>query len=318
MGKLLFDEAPLVVDAVLATKIGLDAALVLQKVHYWLEVNRKKGSNCYDGCFWTYNSIKEWNKEFPFYTERTLQRIFKKLKESGILKAGNFNKAKFDKTAWYTIDYEKLTEIIECTEEEAETSRQNGNIDERKHVNDNDKLAERERQIGNTTATKCVNVDDKLATPIPKTSTKNSTETSSSSPCEGEDEDDLKSIKNVYQFFEENFYLLKKFDAEVIASWCKEYQCELIIHAMKIAKMNNAKALTYIERILINWHDEGIRNINALQNNSTPTGGKPNGSNKPSSATKCDGRNSTNEDDVSRALRGSGAAITIEDESYGV
>ena len=141
MSKLLFDEAPLVVDTVLATKIGVDAALVLQQVHYWVEINRKKNSNFHDGAYWTYNTIKDWNKCFPFYGERTIQRIFKKLKDLGILKVGNFNKAKFDKTSWYSIDYDKLNEIVEGSKT-CNASRQNGVIEDTKSVNDNDKMAE--------------------------------------------------------------------------------------------------------------------------------------------------------------------------------
>lgn len=177
MSKLLFDEAPLVVDTVLATKIGVDAALVLQQVHYWVEINRKKNSNFHDGAYWTYNTIKDWNKCFPFYGERTIQRIFKKLKDLGILKVGNFNKAKFDKTSWYSIDYDKLNEIVEGSKT-CNASRQNGVIEDTKSVNDNDKMAERERQNGVTTATKGVNEDDKMAEPIPEISTEIITETS--------------------------------------------------------------------------------------------------------------------------------------------
>jgi len=39
---LLFDEQPIVFDRTLAREIGDRHATVLQQVHYWIEVNRKK------------------------------------------------------------------------------------------------------------------------------------------------------------------------------------------------------------------------------------------------------------------------------------
>lgn len=39
---MLFDCHPLVVDKELATILGLNEALVLQQVHYWIEMNKKQ------------------------------------------------------------------------------------------------------------------------------------------------------------------------------------------------------------------------------------------------------------------------------------
>ena len=297
MSKLLFDEAPLVVDTVLATKIGVDAALVLQQIHYWIEINRKKNNNFHEGAYWTYNSIKEWNKCFPFYGERTIQRIFKKLKDLGILKVGNFNIAKFDKTSWYSIDYDRLTQVVEGSKEEVEPSRQNGVIEETKSANDGDKMAQRERQIGVTTATEWHNEDDKMAEPIPEISTeissKTSTETSSSSSQKDVEEEKLsESVQTCSRFWEDNFYMLKGFDLEIISDLCNSHPVELIIEAMKIAKKNNARALSYIERTLMNWSHEGIATVGALESYKiakVTKGVKNNGSSK--SNISADGSN---------------------------
>ncbi len=184
MGKLLFDEAPLTVNVLLATKIGIDAAIVLQQVHYWVEVNRKKNSNFHEGYYWTYNTIKDWNKCFPFYGERTIQRIFKKLKDLGLLKVGNFNKAKFDKTSWYTIDYDVLYELVEEKQDMKSPSRQNDVIEETESVDEGDKVAESIRQNGVKEHDKVaesmrqngVKEHDKMAEPIPEINTEITTE----------------------------------------------------------------------------------------------------------------------------------------------
>lgn len=61
-----FKAHPLVVDKHLAKILGLNEALVLQQINYWLEINKKKNNNFHDGRYWTYNTLKEWQEEFPF------------------------------------------------------------------------------------------------------------------------------------------------------------------------------------------------------------------------------------------------------------
>lgn len=40
MNALLFDERPIVANPVLAREIGLNEAIVLQQINFWLEVNK--------------------------------------------------------------------------------------------------------------------------------------------------------------------------------------------------------------------------------------------------------------------------------------
>lgn len=109
MSKLLINENPLQVLPTLAEAIGLNNAIVLQQVHYWLE-NSKKGKNTQKykhGRYWVYNSYPEWQKtNFPFWSAATIKRIFLSLEEEGYLVSGQFEGNKRRK--WYTIDYSKL------------------------------------------------------------------------------------------------------------------------------------------------------------------------------------------------------------------
>lgn len=107
----LFDSQPLVVNKDLATAIGLNEALVLQQIHYWLEINRQADKNSYDGCYWTYNTVAEWQEQFPFFSYDTVKRTLRKLRDAGLLLTGNYNRKKMDRTIWYTIDYSRLEEI---------------------------------------------------------------------------------------------------------------------------------------------------------------------------------------------------------------
>lgn len=107
MSNLLLDEQPLVILPRLAKLIGLNEAIVLQQLHYWVE----KSKNEKDGSYWVYNTIKEWQEQFPFWSKNTIIRTFEKLEEKGLIKTGIFNKNKSDRTKWYTIDYEQLTKL---------------------------------------------------------------------------------------------------------------------------------------------------------------------------------------------------------------
>lgn len=109
---MLFNKHPLVVDKELAAKIGLNEAMILQQVHYWMEINKKNKRNYHEGRQWTYNTIDEWTEEFPFWSKQTVKRTFKNLRDLGFIIVDNFNAYKFDKTLWYTIDYDKLNESI--------------------------------------------------------------------------------------------------------------------------------------------------------------------------------------------------------------
>lgn len=113
MSNLLFDEKPLVISPALAKSIGLNEAIVLQQVHYWLENNKKNNRNFFEGKYWTYKSISNWHKEyFNFWSEKTVKRIFAVLEQKGILVIGNYNKLPYDKTKWYSIDYISLESLI--------------------------------------------------------------------------------------------------------------------------------------------------------------------------------------------------------------
>nr|DAX72393.1 MAG TPA: hypothetical protein [Caudoviricetes sp.] len=104
MSRLLINEPPLQVLPSLAKEIGLNEAIMLQQMHYWL----LKSSNEFKGVKWFYKTLEEWQTEFPFWSVMTIRRTLGSLEKQKIIKIGNFNKKKFDKTKWYTIDYQRV------------------------------------------------------------------------------------------------------------------------------------------------------------------------------------------------------------------
>ncbi|HET8627592.1 MAG TPA: hypothetical protein VFL91_09245, partial [Thermomicrobiales bacterium] len=101
-GPLLIAEPPLQALPTLARTIGLNEALVLQQVHYRLRHARHER----DGRRWVYNTYEQWQEEFPFWSVRTLKRIFHALEERGLLLTATYNRSPLDRTKWYAVRYE--------------------------------------------------------------------------------------------------------------------------------------------------------------------------------------------------------------------
>lgn len=112
MSMYLFDEQPIIANKALARALGLNEALVLQQINYWIKINKKSGKNYHDEKYWKYNSIRAWQeKDFDYMSVDTVKRTFAKLEKAGYLLIGNYNKDPRDKTKWYTINDEKLEEL---------------------------------------------------------------------------------------------------------------------------------------------------------------------------------------------------------------
>ena len=107
MSDLLLNEYPLIVLPSLSKEIGLNEAIILQQIHFWL--NKKK--NFKDGRYWVYNTYEGWSEQFPFWSVSTIRRILGKLEDSELIMSGNYNKMGADRTKWYTINYDKVSKI---------------------------------------------------------------------------------------------------------------------------------------------------------------------------------------------------------------
>ena len=121
---LLYDEAPIAISPTLARVFGLNAAVFLQQVHYWIEQKKQHGSRYQDsykdGQFWVYNTIDEWLEQLPFLgSKSTFKRILSELQAQGVLVSDNFNKRANDHTGWYRINYLRLQQIAESVNRSA-------------------------------------------------------------------------------------------------------------------------------------------------------------------------------------------------------
>lgn len=100
---LLLKVKPLVVSPELASRIGLNEAIVLQQICYWLE-DTTSGVE-YDGKRWVYNTIEEWTEQFPFWSEKTVKRALTSLKSRGLIYVEQLKKTQHDRTNYYAINH---------------------------------------------------------------------------------------------------------------------------------------------------------------------------------------------------------------------
>lgn len=105
---LLINEPPLQVLPSLAKKVGLNEAIVLQQVHYWL--NPKHNKNCFNGRHWVWNTYEQWQEQFPFWSIITIRRAINSLEKIGIL-ISYVDTSAFKNLKYYSINYDLLNEI---------------------------------------------------------------------------------------------------------------------------------------------------------------------------------------------------------------
>lgn len=107
MSNLLFDEPPLVVSPTLACVVGLQEAIVLQQIHYWLAHSK----HVHGGRKWVYNTYEEWAVQFPFWKPESIRKIVANLRLAGLLDVEKLSADKGNRTNYYAINYEALSAL---------------------------------------------------------------------------------------------------------------------------------------------------------------------------------------------------------------
>ena len=107
---LLIPDYPLTVLPNLAVQIGLNEAIFLQQVRYWM--TREVGFCDQYGRRWIYNTVRQWRDQFPFWSESTIKRTIRSLEEQHALLSTTVGDA-FNKTKAYTINFDLIEELAE-------------------------------------------------------------------------------------------------------------------------------------------------------------------------------------------------------------
>ncbi len=233
--RLLFNEEPITINRLGARVLGLNEAIVVQQIHYWLEINRKAQKNFYENRYWTYNTYEQWTTEnFNFWSKRTVQRIFKKLFDSKILLKGNFNKKGYDQTVWVTIDYDKLDEILSEFESNVEISTECQSVT----MSNSNRMTDCHGGM-----TDCHSHDDNLSLPIPKTTTEISTEISITT----QSVDKPLVVETNKELIENNTHLI--LDSKNKQNKASKWNKDRLLKAIDIFKEQQGEYFSLLEKI---------------------------------------------------------------------
>jgi len=96
----------LLIPVGLAELIGLNEAIVLQQIHYW--ISQDSNENVKDGRKWVCNTYEQWQEQFPFWCKTTISNTILKLEKKGILLS---YEAK-GRLKHYSIDYNAFNHFI--------------------------------------------------------------------------------------------------------------------------------------------------------------------------------------------------------------
>ena len=111
-------------NAALAQRYGVDGAVFLHAMAFWVAKNKANGRHFHEGRYWTYNTRKALAELFPFWTQRQLERIVNNLRDAGAVLVGNFSEDKADRTLWYALS----NDVLEAYGESADPISPNGEM----------------------------------------------------------------------------------------------------------------------------------------------------------------------------------------------
>lgn len=94
---------------------GIDCAILIKHLQFWITKNKANDRYEYDGRTWTYSSTKALTEIFPFWSTGQVNRIIRNLINKEIIITGNYNKAKYDRTKWYAfLDEQTFVDNNKC------------------------------------------------------------------------------------------------------------------------------------------------------------------------------------------------------------
>lgn len=97
----------------IATKYGIEEAILIENLYFWISKNVANEKHKHDGRYWTYNTSKAFSVIFPYLSESTIYRVMKSLVEKKIICKGNYNEDKYLRTSWYAFTDEGIKALDE-------------------------------------------------------------------------------------------------------------------------------------------------------------------------------------------------------------
>lgn len=90
-------------DVEIAKEYGVNAAIILENINFWIQKNEANEVNFFDGNYWTYNSGKAMEALFPYLTSKQIRTAVDTLVKAGLVVVGNYNENPMNHTKWYAL-----------------------------------------------------------------------------------------------------------------------------------------------------------------------------------------------------------------------
>lgn len=103
-------------DIDLAKAYGVNEAILLNNIAFWVMKNKANKQNYFEGKYWTFNSVKAYSDLFPYLSASTIKRALKHLKDEGVIMTGNFNNDQHNRTNFYTLTEKGIALVSSRTE----------------------------------------------------------------------------------------------------------------------------------------------------------------------------------------------------------
>lgn len=88
-------------DTGYAIAYGVDEAIMIRNLQFFITANANRGQNFHEGKYWTYDRLEDFPKHFPYWTIKQIRRIIASLIEQEVIIKGEFNDKWSDRTQWY-------------------------------------------------------------------------------------------------------------------------------------------------------------------------------------------------------------------------
>lgn len=90
-------------DVEIAVEYGMDVATFIKNISFWVVKNQANNEHFHDGRYWTYNKLDAFTLIFPYWSKDQIRRIIAKCIQHDLIVKGNYNKAGYDQTLWYSL-----------------------------------------------------------------------------------------------------------------------------------------------------------------------------------------------------------------------
>lgn len=85
-----------------AMEVGIEAAILLEDIYYWVNHNREREHNFNEGYYWTVNSYQDFVNRFPCFSVGKIKRLLAQLKTAGFIEARHYrNYDPRNRSLWY-------------------------------------------------------------------------------------------------------------------------------------------------------------------------------------------------------------------------